>query len=68
MTPWVPRRMKMTNVFDLAGNIVNQVTFTDLLMVNIEQDFHLGATDGCNNLKRFAASNQVLARMVNMFI
>ena len=58
----------MTDLVYVPPNVLEQITFTDLLMINIENNFNVVAIHFINNLKGLVTANEIISGMVHSFI
>ena len=58
----------MTDLFDVVHDIVNEMTFTDLLVINVEDHFDVRAGDFVDDLEGFLALDEVIAGVIDQFI
>ena len=58
----------MTDFIYVPPNVLDQITFTDLLMINIENNFNVVAIHFINNLKGLVTTNEIISGMVHSFI
>jgi len=68
MATWIACRMEVPDPVDVLSDIVNEVSFTDLLVINIEHDFDVRRIDLLDDIECLIASNEIVAWVINLFI
>ena len=64
----VPGGMEVGNVLDIGREIVNEMPFADLLMVDVKDNLHVLTLNCVGDLKRFIASNEIITGVIDEFV
>ena len=68
VSPWIARGMKVGDVMDMVGEIADEVSLADLLVIDVEVHFDLGIVDLLNDIEGLLTPNEIVARVIDQFI